>query len=264
MRNNVNIYWIRRDSDRDAWVTDLTQDLCPKGVPSAPRVLKFKELVASEAAAARSLWLLAEEDLPEDHLDWHFGFALPSGPDASSTTYSKSRAEEPKTSEDDKTEVDTTTTSKSTTQQQTTTTTRLPPPHDPKDGPAPAQADLDREPFFLLRARAVVKADKRSAASAPANDKASQVPVATDAQKSATSVKFTPTKADVRMREALEAWNLADSEAWRFARAYLGREEVERKKFEEDEAKYADGMGSDHHHNKGRSSSSSWTERWLD
>lgn len=39
--------------------------------------------------------------------------------------------------------------------------------------------------------------------------------------------------------EAVEQWNLADTEAWKFARAYSARRRMERKKWEEDEQKFA-------------------------
>ncbi|KNG50260.1 hypothetical protein DDE82_002384 [Stemphylium lycopersici] len=39
--------------------------------------------------------------------------------------------------------------------------------------------------------------------------------------------------------EAVEKWNLADTEAWRFSRAYSARRRQERKKWEEEEAKYS-------------------------
>jgi hypothetical protein len=47
---------------------------------------------------------------------------------------------------------------------------------------------------------------------------------------------------DKRMKtiiDAVEQWNLADTEAWKFARAYSARRRMERKKWEEDERKYA-------------------------
>ncbi|KAI0013254.1 hypothetical protein F4779DRAFT_613782 [Xylariaceae sp. FL0662B] len=86
------------------------------------------------------------------------------------------------------------------------------PQHDPADGPIPTDDELAREPRLLERAREVSKS------------KAEQ---------------------DVRVREAIEAWNLADTEAWRFARAFLARSRVEREKWEEEESKYAGGVGSD-------------------
>lgn len=41
-----------------------------------------------------------------------------------------------------------------------------------------------------------------------------------------------------RTREIVEAWNLADTEAWKFVRAYNARRRVERKKWEQEEANY--------------------------
>jgi hypothetical protein len=39
--------------------------------------------------------------------------------------------------------------------------------------------------------------------------------------------------------QAVEQWNLADTEAWRFSRAYSARRRQEREKWEEEERKYA-------------------------
>ncbi|XXG96999.1 40S ribosomal protein S25 [Hypoxylon texense] len=106
------------------------------------------------------------------------------------------------------------------------------PQHDPADGPIPSDDELSREPRLLDRAREVFKS------------------------KGDTS--------DVRVRSAMEAWNLADTEAWRFARAFLARSRVERMKWEEEESRYAGGVGSDADNTgKSGSSSSSWL-RWGD
>ncbi|KAH8906565.1 hypothetical protein BR93DRAFT_958766 [Coniochaeta sp. PMI_546] len=99
-----------------------------------------------------------------------------------------------------------------------------PPPADPKDGPVPKKEELDLEPGVLRKAREVVKSKD---------------------------------KADVRVRDAVEAWNLADTEIWRFTRAFLARSRVERLKWEEEEARFAGGAGSE----KGRRGG--WG-RWLD
>lgn len=102
---------------------------------------------------------------------------------------------------------------------------RLPPVvDDPADGPAPNEDDLKLEPAILEKARSIGKSKDRT---------------------------------EIAVRNAIEAWNLADTEAWRFARAYLARSRVERLKWEEDEAKYAGGAGSE----KGRRNG--WG-RWLD
>ncbi|KAI4851972.1 hypothetical protein E4T45_04882 [Aureobasidium sp. EXF-8846] len=57
----------------------------------------------------------------------------------------------------------------------------------------------------------------------------------------------------VRVRDAVEAWNLADTEVWRFVRAWNARRSVERRKWEDEEKAFAGTEGS-----KG-----SWS-RWFD
>lgn len=99
-----------------------------------------------------------------------------------------------------------------------------PPPADPKDGPVPKKEELDLEPGLLKKAREEVRSTE---------------------------------KRDVRLREVVEAWNLADTELWRFTRAFLARSRVERLKWEEEEAEFAGGAGSE----KGRKGG--WG-RWLD
>ncbi|KAL7623902.1 hypothetical protein AAE478_005458 [Parahypoxylon ruwenzoriense] len=100
------------------------------------------------------------------------------------------------------------------------------PQHDPADGPVPSNDDLSHEPRLLEKAREVAKSKVQG---------------------------------DVRIRSAIEAWNLADTEAWRFAKAFLARSRVERLKWEEEESKYAGGVGSDTDEARG----SSWL-RWGD
>lgn len=41
------------------------------------------------------------------------------------------------------------------------------------------------------------------------------------------------------VRETVESWNLADTEVWRFTRAYSARTKMERRKWEEEEKGYA-------------------------
>ncbi|KAI5862395.1 hypothetical protein GGS23DRAFT_98467 [Durotheca rogersii] len=92
------------------------------------------------------------------------------------------------------------------------------PDHNPADSPIPGADELSREPALLARAREVVKSKAER---------------------------------DVRVRSAVEAWNLADTEAWRFARAFLARSRVERLKWEEEESKYAGGVGIDKRKGRG-------------
>lgn len=87
-----------------------------------------------------------------------------------------------------------------------------PPPADPKDGPVADPKELELEPARLKKAREMGKSkDPR----------------------------------DVELRDAVEAWNLADTEAWRFTRAFLARSRVERLKWEEEEARYSEGAGTE-------------------
>ncbi|KAI1438611.1 hypothetical protein GGR50DRAFT_638830 [Xylaria sp. CBS 124048] len=86
------------------------------------------------------------------------------------------------------------------------------PIHDPADGPIPKDDELAREPEYLARAR---------------------------------EVRESKLETDVRIREAAEAWNLADTEAWRFSKAFLARSKAERQEWEKEESKYAEGVGRD-------------------
>jgi hypothetical protein len=195
LRDNIDIPWIRRDSSRDPWLSTLTKELLGTGVAGAPRVVKFKEAVASPFGISHSLWVTAENDLPAD-LDWHFGFAIPRN--ATDTGKSETPVPGPER--------------------------RPQPEHDPKDGPVASEEDFEKEKILLQKARQF-------------------------------GVERTPQ--DDKIRGAIEAWNLADTEAWRFARAFLARSRVERLKWEEEEKKYAGGAGAE------RGKGEGWG-RWFD
>jgi len=194
-RDNIDVKWIRRESDRDPWLTTLTKDLLGTGVSGAPRVIKFKEAVASDYGAAHSIWITAEKEMPQD-LDWHFGFTIPNN------VTDTGRSETPVPGPERRPKV------------------KL----DPKDGPVPNPDDFERERFLLKRA--IEFGTKRSVE-------------------------------EEKLRGAIEAWNLADTEAWRFARAFLARSRVERLKWEEEEKRYAGGAGAE------RGKSEGWG-RWFD
>lgn len=183
MRNDLDVPWIRRECPRDKWLSEVTKEYLGTGVGGAPRVIRFKEAVAAEFAASRSIWLPAEQDLPGD-LDWHFGFEIP----VEGLDQGKSETPVPGPER------------------------RPQPVHDPADGPVAAPEELKREPELLKRARDLVGGrDKKMK----------------------------------NILTAIEAWNLADTEAYKFARAFLARERVERAKFEEEESQYAGGVGTE-------------------
>ena len=73
-----------------------------------------------------------------------------------------------------------------------------------------------------------------------------------------TSIGSTKKKKDGSgTREMVEAWNLADTEAWRFVRAFAARETVERRKWEQEERRFAGADAS-----KEGESEGAW--RWFD
>jgi hypothetical protein len=193
LRDDIDVPWIRRKSERDIWLAAVTKEILGTGRSGAPRVMKFKEAMAGDFATAHSLWLTAEKDIPED-LTWHFGFTIPTN-----ATDGKSKTPIPGRKEIEEA--------------------------DPENGPVSSEDDLEKEPVLLKKAIAVGKST-------------------------------TPT--DITLRNAIEAWNLADTEAWKFARAFLARRIVERKEWEKDEARYTKGAGSE----KGRKSNG-WG-RWGD
>jgi hypothetical protein len=186
-RDDIDIRWIRRDSGRDPgrdpWLSILTKELLGTGVSGAPRVIKFKEAVASQYGTAHSLWVTAEKDMPKD-LDWYFGFKIP----RNATDTGKS--ETPVPGPERRPEVE----------------------HDPQNGPIPSPEDFGREQTLLQRAK---------------------------------EFGLARTASEEKLHGAIEAWNLADTEAWKFARAFLARSRVERLKWEEEEKKYAGGAGAE-------------------
>lgn len=185
-RADIDVPWVRRECPRDKWLHEVTKESLGTGVGGAPRVIRFKETVAAEYTASKSIWLLAEQNLHDD-LHWHFGFEIPlEGLD-------EGKSETPVPGPE----------------------RRPQPKHDRQDGPVATPESLAREPALLKRAKTVV------------------------------GIAGKTSQKDLALRNAIEAWNLADTEAWKFARSFLARERVERRKFEEEESKYAGGVGAE-------------------
>ncbi|KAK4205746.1 ARS binding protein 2-domain-containing protein [Triangularia verruculosa] len=184
LNSDLTISFIRRHTDRDPWIYDLTTSISPKGIPAAPRVVKFKEIVASDPTSASSLWLPAENPffLSNSDLEWIFGLEIPS-----EASYPNEEGRD-----------------------------GLPPMHDKKYGPIPEERELAMEERLLEKVKVVINEKKE---------------------------RLTGEKKVIK--EAVEAWNLADGEAWRFVRAWLGRGTVERRRWEGEERRYVGGMGSE-------------------
>lgn len=83
---------------------------------------------------------------------------------------------------------------------------RPPPPKQEFDGPVPAKELLAKQTLLLEKARTALTTGDRHGGR---------------------------DKARVATRDAVEMWNLADTEAWKFVRAFNARRTIERRKFEE-------------------------------
>ncbi|KAK4063253.1 uncharacterized protein Triagg1_9638 [Trichoderma aggressivum f. europaeum] len=174
LRESINVTWIL-DSPRDPWLSAVTLAYLGSGVSSHRRVVRFKELVADEADSVRSLWLLAEDEVPGD-MDWYFGFTLPE----KSMSDGKSRSPVP--------------------------ADRLPKEDEEPDrvnGPVASDEEVARERAILDRAKSVIMMNK------PSNNR-------------------------TKSRASLEAWNMADTEAWRFTRAFNARRFLEREEWQKE------------------------------
>jgi hypothetical protein len=189
---SFQVPFVRREMKRDQWLLAATQELMGSGMSGAPRVVRLKETVAGQYGSSRSVWMIAEREMPTD-LDWHFGFAIPENATDRGTSETPVPGPE-----------------------------RRPKPQGIEDN-VPSDMDLMLERALLRRC----KVDLRSRVRA---------------------VKI--------IRDATEAWNLADTEIWKFVRAYNTRARMDRRAWEEEEKKFAGGAGQTGEGTRG------W-ERWL-
>jgi hypothetical protein len=186
MREDVDARFLRKETDRDPWLTALTKELLGPDHSELYRVLFFKDEVASLRKASHSLWLTAERTTQAD-LEWIFGFNLPQSASPNKEPSSPSKDSE---------------------------LVIFPRPGEPK----PIEGVKDQEERYLR------KEDDRLK---KAREFLSQLRTA---------------KADEPVRikvKEVEDWSMADTEAWRFARAFSARRRNERKDWEETEKSYS-------------------------
>lgn len=194
MKESITSDFLRKETERNLWLTSLTKDILGPDHSELYRVLFFKQEVAALRRASHSLWLTAERTTQTD-LEWVFGFNLPQL--ASSTSEPSSPSQESEL-------------------------IIFPRPQEPapiKDVEVQEERYLRNEDARLRNARELL----------------SRLSKANDDAKEEDPAKKT-------MKE-VEDWNLADTEAWRFARAFSARRTMERKVWEEEEEKYS---GSEH------------------
>ncbi|PWY87340.1 hypothetical protein BO94DRAFT_535457 [Aspergillus sclerotioniger CBS 115572] len=165
---------IRRETDRDVWLAEVTKEHLGTEIGGSPRAVVFKRAVADDAVVGTSLWMTVEtlppqagQSLPSELLDefeWQFGFHIP----RDGKVDAKNEGE-----------------TKESVQQAN-----------------PNEQGVEKEYNILKQAREFLKG------------------------KGTNRVGIT---------DVAEAWNLADTEVWRFVRAYRARSVVERTKWEEEE-----------------------------
>ncbi|KAF5661317.1 hypothetical protein FHETE_8551 [Fusarium heterosporum] len=221
-KEKVDVSWIRKEAPRDPWLDTITRGLLGSKISSNSRIMRFKQAVADEHAPTHVLWLTAEADVPPD-LEWYFGFRVPKG---SGEAYlaGENRGDEKPTQE--KVEVDKTAKKERAEMSETKSRPEKPGPRpdDNLEKSLTPQEKQSKEKTLLEHAKKVVS--------------------------------FKKSTETTRRRASLEAWNLADTEAWKFARAFLARRSMERIDWEKKEAKYSGGSGSE----KGRSAWSRWRD----
>ncbi|KAF7553357.1 hypothetical protein G7046_g7123 [Stylonectria norvegica] len=253
MRETLDIAWIVRDSPRDPWLAAITEHLLGLDVSGDRRVMRFKQAVADEHATVHALWLTAEADIPND-LDWHFGFSIPrkaivprKAAEKASYEGKEHPFEEYNANPDEDEQSD-----------------GLKPLTTPEEGLASetlssASYESKAHPFdeYNTDPEADEQSDEAKPSSTPEEDLAREPVLLERARR---IVALTKSTKETRLRASLEAWNLADTEAWKFTRAFLARRSLERAEWENEEAKYSGGAGSEN----GRHTWSRWRDQKTD
>ncbi|QKX55684.1 uncharacterized protein TRUGW13939_02781 [Talaromyces rugulosus] len=83
----VDVKYIRRETQRDPWLLEVTKELLGEERGGSSRAVAFKEAVAGDPYTWRTFWMTVEtfpaqpgQDLPPtllDELEWYFGFKIP-------------------------------------------------------------------------------------------------------------------------------------------------------------------------------------------
>ena len=222
--SEITVAHIRRKTERDEWVTAVTRNLLGDGRGGPSRVVSLKDVVASPYGTSRSIWF-ATEQFPQS-------FNPPPPPVKAPTNEAH--------------------------------------PEQKKIDPFPEEwlAGLDWQFGFHIPRTGVSHGesmtpvpgperyhgppgapDEKKKSSDPRPRTEKEILIEVELLRKARDSMKSKDQAIVKMREVAEAWNLADTEAWKFVRAYRARSDLERESFEKEESKYA---GSDEAHGKTR------------
>ncbi|EXJ95299.1 hypothetical protein A1O1_00419 [Capronia coronata CBS 617.96] len=215
--DSITVAHIRRHTERDPWITAVTRDLLGDARGGPSRVVALKDAVASEYGSTRSLWFTTE----------HFPASFWPPP---------------------------------------------PPPKSPTNDPHPVEEkvspfpedwleNLDWHFGFPVPRTGISHGESlppvpgperwaKSPAGLPAERKKSSDPDPPSEEQAAVEVELlrkaretinSKDPAVVKIRSVAEAWNLADTEAWKFVKSFRARQVVERLQFEEEESAYEAG-----------------------
>jgi hypothetical protein len=210
----ITVAHIRRHTDRDPWINTVTRDLLGDSRGGPSRVVSLKDAIASEYGSSRSLWFTTE----------HFpvSFWPPPPPPRSPTNDAH--------------------------------------PQEEKVAPFPQDwlEHLDWHFGFPIPRTSVSHGESlppvpgperwaKSVAGLPAERKKGSDPNPPTEEQAAIEVELLRKAAEtvsskddgvVKIRKVAEAWNLADTEAWKFVKSFRARQVVERLQYEEEESAY--------------------------
>ncbi|KAL8901447.1 MAG: hypothetical protein Q9192_000553 [Flavoplaca navasiana] len=199
---------IRRNPARDPWLLSTTSKTLGPTLGGPDRLIPFKESVASESAASKSLWLVAEESAwSKEELEWYFGFALPA--------YNVSSLED---TVDSKMSVITEMLAKPVLSGQPSSILV----EDDDSKSSLSDRGIEHQRTIFTHSKSVVNPDSISE---------SRLGKWTGTGRRRTKGDDDEAS-EKRVKLAAEAWHLADMEAWRFVRAWNARGRDERREWE--------------------------------
>lgn len=222
---DITVRHIRRETDRDPWLYAITNKTLGSAISGQSRIIPFKETVASEWGSTRSLWITEDRTPSRRDLEWRFGFSLP--------VYNSSHV-------------------------LTSTNVLL---SSPSSSVSYSASGIDGErgggggaiSTSELAARERSKRHQRDIIS-------TSIQILQLASNKKNNNK---NHQQLIIRDAVEAWNMADTEAWRFVRAYGAREAMIRKKWELEERGFAGGKDGDEGAEVGEEGEESGWGRWI-
>ncbi|RVX75678.1 hypothetical protein B0A52_00034 [Exophiala mesophila] len=212
--DSISVGHIRRHTPRDPWITAVTRDILGDARGGPSRVVSLKDAVASDYGRSRTLWFTTEH-FPE-------AFWPPPPPPKSPSNDPHPNQERIAPFPDEWLEeldwhfgfpIPRTSLSHG---------ESLPPVPGPERWKAPAGVPQER---------------KKSSDPDPPSDE--QRTIETNLLRKARATLDSKDEHVRTIRAVAEAWNLADTEAWKFVKSYRARQIVERMQFEEEESSYS-------------------------